>query len=128
MICLFCNKMMELHRSSLRFLSADEFECKNCTVDGMRNFFMDEYSRYIEHRDYKRKLLFQEVSIGWYNIEHSINEKTTKIGQWRRVHRLVGGKPNVEMFDLVTIPLNQELNTLTLEQLEKKVKLYMTFS
>ncbi len=128
MICLFCNKMMEYHRSSLRFLSADEYACKHCVVEDMKTFFNDDYSKYIEHRDYKRNLLFQEVSIGWYNMEHYIKEGKTKILQWKKVERGHGNFPALGMNTLVTIPLNQQLNTLTLEELEKKIKLYMTFS
>lgn len=124
MICLFCKKPLHLDRTSLRFAGCDEFSCERCTTSDFKSFFGYDFSRYIEHRDNYRTLKFQDVSIGMYNMEHNLVTETTKISEWKKT----GKYQEIALHTCVTIPLNQHLNLLSKEELEKKIKLYMTFS
>ena len=125
--CLFCNNILAFHRSSLRFLNAIEYQCENCMVK-MHDDFYDHISRYIIHLDHNN-LLFQDISIGLYNMEHNFETNLTKIAEWQCINKHTNKHTiRYQLIDIITIPLSTNLNYLSHQELTKKIKLYATFS
>lgn len=125
MNCIFCNKPVSYLRFSLRFSEAYEYFCEHCLVgnDLMDDFSLNHWSNFYVHLNQKKEILFQDISIGHINMEHDYVEETTKIGEWKKNY-----KSDVELINYATIPLALNLNSLSLEDLKKKIKLYITFS